>query len=746
MTDEIDNVLPNEEEVEEIEEEVEEIIFNENFIRDCAADKRVIRFISKYFNNRLNRKSAIKLITKILDRQTNIHIKDLTSKWKGLLQYNKGKFEKNKKIKNDELKHLRMTLNGFLLEIGKEVQEYDEKQHTFKIEKTNGEKFFVLDKTALYKKVRNLTCDEGGDVLFKYDFDTPDIKLSYPVNDDLLQRCNIQILSDGVKFDYQIEDYFNCPQCGTITKKKVYETASTNHRIGCEGTYHYIAPATGDSKAKICGKVLSPDNEIGITKDAFYYDVAFEATDGTRRIASAISFKECTPGFYEGVIFKIKNPNKTEICQIMDTKEILNNKIELPEKVEGENYLITLQKSFDNFIKNNTKMEIYGLYPIKIAMIIQTLINILGFSLISNIQIVGDASTGKSTVLKYYSFLLNNQYNLSSNGLSISIPALRGTKVAITLMGREQKIITQGYLGTYKSIHIDEAAENDILIQNLKTFLLEDNYGYDKAGATGIFHKRTAHINISQNINNMHLSIYRSLIRKKYKDENIEIEGEQKLPWDENWDLHLPLNDYENSYLFKAIKDVRTDFYMKQRWWIDGVDYALHQRFPFNYYLVNKKQNEKLREIIKGNVSRGIISDNLELIKALKTEDIYNFFKSLNKYLECKYDIVAFNEVDRILKDYGIVSDSRTDTFFYNIVKISRIINQRFKYTEEDFHILKFIIESIDKKLDVSDTCSYEINGPPDLGIVEARDNKIEDSIKEVDDTGVEFGLPDDFM
>ena len=41
-----------------------------------------------------------------------------------------------------------------------------------------------------------------------------------------------------------------------------------------------------------------------------------------------------------------------------------------------------LQQAFDNYIKAQTGVEIYGLYPIKVAMIIQTAMNILGFRLI----------------------------------------------------------------------------------------------------------------------------------------------------------------------------------------------------------------------------------------------------------------------------------------------------------------------------------------------------------------------------
>ena len=76
-----------------------------------------------------------------------------------------------------------------------------------------------------------------------------------------------------------------------------------------------------------------------------------------------------------------------------------------------------------------------------------------------NGQLSGDASTGKSTVLKYYLFLLNNQLNLSTNGLSVSVAGMRGTKINISLMGKDVKVITLGHLGTFKSIHIDEASE-----------------------------------------------------------------------------------------------------------------------------------------------------------------------------------------------------------------------------------------------------------------------------------------------
>jgi hypothetical protein len=52
-------------------------------------------------------------------------------------------------------------------------------------------------------------------------------------------------------------------------------------------------------------------------------------------------------------------------------------------------------------------------------------------------------------------------------------------------------------------------------------------------------------------------------------------------------------------------------------WWIDGLDNALHERFPFYFYLVNEKQDETLNRAVAGNASRKTLSKKLEVIRAL---------------------------------------------------------------------------------------------------------------------------------
>ncbi len=62
---------------------------------------------------------------------------------------------------------------------------------------------------------------------------------------------------------------------------------------------------------------------------------------------------------------------------------MIPNVFEFPEQKKDENYLYTLQKAFDKYINQHVKMKIFGLIPIKVALIIQT-----AFNLLKNILII----------------------------------------------------------------------------------------------------------------------------------------------------------------------------------------------------------------------------------------------------------------------------------------------------------------------------------------------------------------------
>jgi len=710
----------------------------DDLIREYSSNKDIVKFIQNKFK-RLSRIGAVNLTKMLLRNQFPIHAEQIMKKYKSFVRHNLNRFDKEYKMKVEEIKSLKRELNGFLLEKGKDVIEYDKELHKdLEIVEEQGQRYFIVDKNTLYDKTRKLVCDEE-DVKLKYNFNKPDMKNDIPSNKDTLQRCMIQILGKGVQFEYPLEYVYQCPQCGGEDRRKSYQMASTKDKLKCPNIYSYIN-ANGEPRSTICGLSLSPDREVSSTKDAFYYEISYEDDELNKHSAGTFSFEKYSPGFYECVLFRVKNPKKTEMYQIVDVKPIKSNTIKLPEREKDENYLFSLQKCFDKFIKKQTGMEIFGLYPVKCALILQTLATNIGFKLIMNAQLSGDASTGKSTVLKYYLFLLNNQLNLSTNGLSVSVAGMRGTKINISLMGKDVKVITLGHLGTFKSIHIDEASENKELIKNLKSFLLEDNYSYDKAGSDGTFNRRTAHASISENLDYQHLGQYRGMIRKAYKElATVQIGEAVYKEWNESWDLHLPLFRYKNVYLHKVVKEKRLEYQFKQQWWIDGQDFAAHERFPFWFYLVNERENDVLSEVIKGNVARNTISENLELMKVLKTDDIDIFFKSSDKYKNSDSDKENFYKVDKILKKYGMNVDSRTKIFYYSLVRLSRIINQRMRTEKMDFDLVRWIIEKTNCKLDIVDTSSYEISGPPDLKELEKEEKLIEEETKKVEG---EFGLP----
>jgi len=716
------------------------LIYTDKVINEVSTDERVHNFIMTKFK-RLTASDCEKLIRLLLEYRLMIYVKDFKKGVGSFRQYNMSKLEKDDSIRLDVLAELRIELEDYLKELFKDLTTYDV-DAADELEKID-DIYYKINGHSTYEMIRKLLCDEMGRPGFRYDFDNSDIKLDIPKNKMALQRTSIQILSTGVKFDYPLIYKYLCPKCNTKNSKKAYEVIGSKNKLICEGVFESFN-ADGEKKPKPCLYNVYPDTDIGSTKDAYYYNISYDNPETkSKPSAFAFSFKNLEPGFYECVLFRIKNPKGTELYLIMDVKEIIDNDFTVPEKVDGENYIITMQKAFDKFILKQTNMKIYGLLPIKVSLIIQRLFQILDRKLIANMQICGDAGTGKSLILKYFGFLLNNNLNLSTNGLSVSIPGLRGTRHTLTLMNKEIKLVTMGFLGTYHTIHIDEAAENKELIQNLKTFLNEDNYSYDKSGSSGIFHVRTAQTNLSQNLDNEHIGRYRGMIKKSYRESNIKIGEDEKEVWDENFDLFLPIYEYtDNLYLRKAIKDVRTQLQKKSQWWIDGFDYPLHERFPFYYYLVKERRDEILEEAMLDNIQEdNIISENLNLMKVLKSNDIVNMFKGFNKYRKKRENRDDLIGVDEVLRKYNVKLDGRNRIFYHNVAIVSRIANSRDRMNYEDYDLVAWIIENTNRKIDVIDTNDYKINGAPDLEKDKAADIKLEEETSDVQ----EFGIEGDF-
>ena len=709
----------------------------DSFIRFQGSNVEVKKFIDKKYIKRITKSTTILLLNAVFIENTfPLNYKQIKMS-STVYERSKKYFDDDGNFKIEFLREFKTIVGDYLVKLGRDLGEYKSQQDKGPKLVSIGGGLYELKKEIIYDKIRNKTCEEDGDVTFKYNFDEPDIEITIPETTQTLQRCLIQVLSKETRFGYPVEFNYVCPECLLRFTKKAHETISTNDRVRCEGL---VPTATGDS-VKRCNTSLSPDKKTSRTKDTFLYRISYDNESDDKIIANASSFIDIRPGFYECVLYKLGNPGTTEEYQIMDVNDVGSNPFTLPPKIPGENYLFTLQKAFDSFVKRQTGVEIWGLAQMKVSLILQCLMSHLKFDLVGNVQLVGDASTGKSLLLKYYGFLLYNHLNLSTNGLSVSIAGLRGTKQTVTLMGRDYKIVTTGHLGIFRAIHIDEAGENKELVQNLKTFLLEKNYSYDKAGATGAFNIRIAHVNISENLDHQHVGQYRGAIRKAYKDMTVTIEGTDKEHWDEQWDLHQPLYMYDNPYLRKIVKDKRMEYIQKKLFWLDGYDYALHERFPFYFYLVNEKENLPLSDVVMENAKRNSISENTELMRQLRADTIEQFFKGLIKYKKGTNDGEGFIRVSQMLKNYGLEADERTKKIYYWILMLSRIINRRLTLEEEDFHLVQWMIESTNRKIDVVDTNAYIIKGPPDIEAHKAKDREIEDRMIDIEG---QFGLPTD--
>jgi hypothetical protein len=390
-------------------------------------------------------------------------------------------------------------------------------------------------------------------------------------------------------------------------------------------------------------------------------------------------------------------------------KEFAKNRFFPPLQSPDENYVFTLQKAVDNYIWQRTGMTIWGLFPLKICMLIQKLASVLEYQLRMNIDCTGSKSTGKSLLLKYYGICLYGFNFKTTVGLSISIPSLRGVTQKASLLGKEITIHKMGLLGAFSNIHIDEVGENPILIPQLKSFLSESNFSNDKAYGDFITYKRTAHVNLSKNIDKTHVGLYCGAIKKVY--DNLEITNSVDKPdWDHKWDLFQPLEKYNNPYLKYAIKNQRIKLEREQKFWIDGMDIALHDRFPFFFFLYDDN-NENLNETIKENSRQAVATDMIEIVQKLVTDDLDLFFKDMQNF-KIEFTKEMFYMVDTIVKEYHLDVDSRIRGIYYDVIKLSMVLNKRIQPIQQDYDLLRYIIEKTNRQITLTETNDYIIHGP----------------------------------
>lgn len=698
----------------------------------------------KYFT--ISQKDII--ISRILrDHYTNIKLLDLITKEKKdtRLKRNCSKFfevrdasevdDDNEPVMYFKLEYLEDLKSRIYEKIYDMEKDIESEQEDVDIQSN----VYIVPDGMPYEKFRNAVCSFLIDTQFKYNFIGEDGQCKVPsILDDgnTIQVVMLEINTIGQRFNYPMKNVYNCPICENSTTVKENELKSVDGKYKCESEIEGETPS-GRPSIRICNTLLKPDEELSISRNAYYYRVLYRDIDGNNISGDAISFCKLNLGRVTAAVYRINLHYKDMKFMIVDVKEHPLNNFDLPVQDPNENYIFTLQRQVDKYIKEKTGLGIWGLIPIKAALLLQAANSYLGKDKTLNVQLIGSKSTGKSMILKNYGHVLYGSFFLSALGTGTSIPALRGTMRTIRIM-KEIKIPTIGYLGQYRGIHIDEMKDSPELLEEMKALLSESTYSNNKSDSDSGVKDRLAQVCISENLRASDKGMYIGGIRKKYREyENKKLERKEYIEWKDDWDLYQPLNTYDNVYLRAAIESKRKEMHNREVFWIDNYSLPLHDRFPFYFYLVSGKNDAMIEMALESDELKGLDQAN-----ALKTDGLKEYFESCIPYIK-RDDNKFNNQIKKVIDEYEVDADTRRLKIYRDIVRISRIVNKRDDITEMDLDMLRFILSNTDRCLNVNDLNTYEIKNKPKVVSVEEK-KEIQKDIDKLMSFSNEFGLSDD--
>ena len=692
---------------------------NEQRIKEYSKNTLLKKIIKNEFKQCSN-PTIVSIIKLLLRNKKEIKVTDINVNYKKFLQYNKSKFENNI-LNKDVLNKLKFKLNEKINIIQKGIQPLNEE-----IMEKIDEDTYIITNHIKYKDFEKHIGDNDCTGKYVYDFEKPDLVLNSLKNNTDLQLVSINILSKLIHFNYTYENSYYCDTCDTTTTKKAWKTKCSNDIIRCEGTV-----LSSKNVPKQCCRPLGVDIENSSNTDAYIYNITYKSEDKTKTLqADAISFLELETGHHESVLYNINTSDRSRMVFIIATKKKESKRFDISEldKPSTEHNILRFNRSLNKHIKKESK-ELIGMLPIKLVFILQKMGTIFDLDLIFNICIIGEGGAGKTVTAKRMLNALNGHRNLSTKGKDISIPGLRGTRDTIVIFNKKKNIITFGYLGSYTTIHIDEIGQNPQVLEDLKGLLLDMNYNYLKAGSDDLNKKRTAHLVITHNINKKHVNYYIKMIHNKY--DKLTANRDDVDEWDQNWDLFQPLYYYDfNIHLYNIIKFVRDGYTARERYWLDGYELALKDRFPF-YFYINKKESYDMdfyrKFLTDSNKNK---DEDTELCENLENETVDDFFNSLKNYSSVltKYCDEDFLKLLELLKLFQIDTDLRNINLYYNILKLLCIIDKRYKIEDKDFEILQYLLENMNQKINANDLIEFELKNEININVEKLKN--LDDKIK----------------
>ena len=518
-----------------------------------------------------------------------------------------------------------------------------------------------------------------GDCKFKYIFtkkcNPPDININTIQQIKLFINSKIDIIS------YPARLHYLCNRCSG-------ELIVDNNKISSNPTLQCI---TIKEDGKRCGGNLKKPTQLSDRVAMNIYDCIYEDGKGEKKNILAYSMLELEGGEYKTASLILED-NEVPYIMIMDVEQIKSNTVPLNIPTTHEQNILNIIDMFDAVIYNLSGNRILGMIDVKMMMVYQKLYHTLFYNKDFNIALKGDKDTGKNFCLENYGLLLFNGKFKQTNGRSISVPSLRGSAVSNLSMVRGNKN-RLGLLALKHCIFIDEINMNKDLLMFLRPFLLTNTFSNDMADGDKIEYLKTALVNIAENPPPDHLGLYQGMIKKEYKElyDNPSVRVDEKMKWDDHWDLYQHLWTYTNNpLLYNVVKNVRYKFMKQDIHWMDGVSLPDKDRFIVDMFLKVSPTKDSMEGRAKAS-TMAILNDENDgdLRMKLNINNINDFFKQFEDYkkIDCEEEFVE--KINNIIREYNFELRSRLAKACALIANLNRIINKRKGFNENDYDVVR---------------------------------------------------------
>lgn len=665
------------------------------------------------------------ILTKLLMNEFNINFNDLEWKSKDeehiefknstFLKLNEQRINEDGTFKEEFFSNFYKKFTNLKKENNSELKLDDEKND---ILESVSKDVYKIEKHHTIADIYQCMYNSEGFCKFVY-FDNHKnngLKKQYPTNITTLQRFEIKINSKKNIYDHLAKLHYRCNCCGHEFYKSFKELESTNLKTECPNII-----TTADGQPKLCKKALSKPTKISKVVNINVYDATIMGENNVPENILVESMEELKPFIYDAVGFRLQEDGEKYLFLLdyvpidgnklyfNEIKYIKNNKLIIRDKNDVEDIIPYWMNYFDSKIKELSGDDVLGMYDIKFAMLIQKMCSIFYtkynfFNLNYNIALLGDNDSGKTWTIEHYGYLLYGGLMKSTNGESVSIPALRGSAKSNRDIKKGNKNIP-GLLTQYNLILIDEIDKaSDDLMGALKSTLLKPTFANDKADGDKTEYTRTAHINITENIQESHVGMIQGEIKKEYEslysNPLIERVGDEPEKFNYKWDIFQHIDDYDNMILKQAIINIREKYAKKKTHYLDGREHAVHDRFPF-WYVMRKTENDEIiksrqdsvvDKMLNNTKMKDFIAIN-KMLQQLTIDNIDDFFKLFDEFILGKYEnnLEIKDKLRNIVKEYDSnkTTVSRIMSTLVMILNCSRILNLRKDFNEVDYNYVR---------------------------------------------------------